>query len=630
MFSHAQTNRIDILRNVFEKANTTEAKKSAILSICEEFNSLSADSLLRYVSIGRQLFPVDSKEYLKLLNYQCMSFYKAGKISEGLSLGDSLLQHAFARKDLHDIKMEIIGTYSGGLIRNGQVKESIQHAFEMLEESEPMKDSVNIVRAYIYLGWSNMELGQFPTAIKWLNKATLFSKNANLRPRLCVVYANNASSYNNINKPDSAFYFIQQALDCSRETENLTTLANALNIRADMYINKNDYVSAEKDMKEALEVRQHIGEPQLIISDMAQLSFFYSSIGQTDKGITIAKEGIAMAQNINNLNKLVFLYSALGENYRKSNRVNEYDSTLETIIRLKDSLYKKNSGDAIAEVEAKYNLQKQQNIIITQDYALTRSRYLIIGSTLLFLLGLLLIWILYRNYRLSQRRKMEFAVAEQKLISLKAIETARESERKRIAADLHDNLGSYAAAITANVKYLCEKQGTEDDVTLAQLDENAQSMVTQLSDTIWVLKNEHLPFTVLADRFKVWMLRLMQNYPYIKYHYNENINDDIEFTPVRILNIFLILKECVNNAVKHSGCTEIKIDFYSKEGWRICIEDNGKGFETTYISKGSGVDNIRNRAKESGWIVEWQRVAPTGTRVVIKEVERLTIDHTTK
>ncbi|MEO8770887.1 MAG: histidine kinase, partial [Ferruginibacter sp.] len=606
-FSFAQTNRLDILRKVFNNARSTEEKKQAVLSICDQFTSLSADSLQRYVEIGQQLFSKESKGYLQMLNYLSISLYKAGKITEGLALGDSLIQHAVDTKNIDSVGLEIMSIHCGGLVRNGQSKEAIQQAFNMLQYAEPVKDSLGIVKAYTLLGWANMELEQYPTAIKWLNKATLYcQKNPGLISKACVVYANNASSYNNIGKADSAFYFIQLALDCSRQNENLVCLANSLNIRADMFINKKDYAGAEKDMKEALDVRQLIGEPIMIISDMAQLSMFYASTGQTVKGIDLAKKGIGLAQNINNINKLIFLYSALGENYHKSNQLDEYNATLKNIIRLKDSLYKKNSSDAIAEMEAKYNLQKQQNIIITQNYALTRSRYLSIGSSLLFLLGLLLIWALYRNYRLSQKRKMEFAVAEQKLLSNKAVELARESERKRIAADLHDNLGSYAAAITANVKYLREKQGTEDDVIMAQLDTNAQSMVTQLSDTIWVLKNEYLPFTGLADRFKLWMLKLMQNYPHIKYNYNENIVKDIEFTPGRILHIFLMLKECVNNAVKHSNCTELKIDFFSNDTWRIGIEDNGRGFESTYISKGSGIDNIKNRASESGWIVEWQ------------------------
>ena len=620
----AQTNRIEIFRNLYEKANSPNEKKQFALNMCEQYQSLSSDSLLRYIKIGKEYSQPGSDDYRQFQNYYSAYLFKIGKLAQGLSLSDSLVDLSEFKTDPGAVSMSIIAIRCGGLIRNGQNKDAIEQSFLLLQAAEKLKDTLNVLKAYTLLGWANMELDQNYDAIKWLNAGIHYTADPAFIDKKYNLFSNIAACYDNVGKSDTALYYVTLALKYSSLNDNLTSLANAWNIRATIHINTGEYAAAEQDMKEAIAVRQQIGDMLYVTSDMASLSSLYAFTNQTDKGIDIAKKGIVIAENGNNLSKLIFLYSSLGENYQKSKQQEQYDSTLEIIIKLKDSLFKKSSGEAIAEMEVKYNLQKQQNIIITQNYALTRSRYLVIGSTLLFLLGLVLIWILYRNYRLTQRRKMELAVAEQKSLSIKAVETARENERKRIAADLHDNLGSYAAAITANVKYLCEKQGTGDDVLLAQLDENAQSMVTQLSDTIWVLKNEHLPFTVLADRFKAWMLRLMQNYPNIQYHYSENINDDIEFTPVRILNIFLILKECVNNAVKHSNCTALKIDFYSKEGWRISIEDNGRGFGTTYISKGSGVDNIKNRAKESGWTVEWQKVTPTGTRVVISEVEKLT------
>jgi signal transduction histidine kinase len=269
---------------------------------------------------------------------------------------------------------------------------------------------------------------------------------------------------------------------------------------------------------------------------------------------------------------------------------------------------------------AKYELQKKENIIMQQENTLVRNRYFTIGSLLAFCLAVIIIWLVYRNYNHIQQRKMEQALADEKINSLKAVQDAEEKERKRIAADLHDNLGSYAAAIASNIRYLKESSANDNEQLIRQLDENAQGIVTQLSDSIWVLKNEHLPITKLADRFKAWAQRLIQNYPHIKYYYEEDIEQDVELTPAKILNIFLILKECLNNSLKHSNCNEVRISFTSNEKLSMRIEDNGKGFQSNLVNKGSGIDNIKFRAKECELHVKWETLQPVGTRVTIFKV----------
>ena len=417
-----------------------------------------------------------------------------------------------------------------------------------------------------------------------------YTSNEAILEQCGFLFSNIASSYNNVNQTDSAFYFIEKALKYSRKQEVLSLTANALNIRAAMYIKQKNFSAAENDMQEALKIREQIGDALFVISDMAQLSSFYASIKKTDKGIALAQKGIIMAREKNNLSKLIFLYGALSENYFQANMQKEYGETLVKIIDLKDSLSEKNSADAIAGLETKYELQKKENIIIQQESKITRNRYITIGLIIFVVLISMLMGLLYRNRQLVRLRKMESDLVEQKILATEAVKQAEENERKRIAADLHDNLGSFAAAITSNVKYLKEGVASKEEVT-HQLEENAQNMVSQLSDTIWVLKNEHLPFTKLADRFKVWMQRLIKNYPDVKYHYNEEILNDVEFTPVKILHVFLILKECVTNALKHSNCTDLKINFISNKNLQITIEDNGKGIENN-AGEGSGIENI--------------------------------------
>jgi signal transduction histidine kinase len=428
------------------------------------------------------------------------------------------------------------------------------------------------------------------------------------------MFSNIASCYNNINNTDSAFYFINIALDRSRRAQNLTILANALNIRAAIYISLAKYKEAEVDLREALGIRKKIGDAMYITADLAQLSFFYADMGATDKGIAAAKEGIRMAHIIQNTSKLIFIYKALAYNYKKADLFEDYAATLEKIIELKDTLSKKNADDAISVLEAKYEIQKQENIILQQKSRLYKNKIvtwaILIGACFMTLSA----WLGYRNYKHLQARKLKDAVNQEKQNTVMAIQQAEENERKRIAADLHDNLGSYAAAIKANAREI--KVFHPELQASSQIEENAEQMVTQLGETIWVLKNEELRLTDIADRFKVWIQRLLLNYPHIKYYYQESIEVDHAYSPNQTLDLFLILKECVTNAIKHSNGTELKIIFYSNENVVLTIQDNGSGFDMNAITQSSGINNVIKRATNFNYFVDWKS-NQSGTKVSI-------------
>ena len=141
------------------------------MAICDRTYSLSADSLLKYLNTGQQLFPPASKEYIKLKNYYCFYLFKTGKIKEGLALNDSLIQHAVDKKNIDALGMDILATRCSGLIRNGENKEAIELCFDILQYAEPVKDTAGIIKAYNLLGWANMELEKYTDAIRWLKKA---------------------------------------------------------------------------------------------------------------------------------------------------------------------------------------------------------------------------------------------------------------------------------------------------------------------------------------------------------------------------------------------------------------------------------------------------------------------------
>lgn len=203
---------------------------------------------------------------------------------------------------------------------------------------------------------------------------------------------------------------------------------------------------------------------------------------------------------------------------------------------------------------------------------------------------------------------------------LKALQLKQEiqEERERISRDLHDNLGAYAAAIASNLANFKNEENTDNQTILKQLKINSQSIISQLSATIWALNKEAISLTSVSDRFKVFIQKIQPNHPGINISIEENISNDQVLSPANALHLLRIMQEGVNNALKHSGGNCIKILIDSEKKWSVRISDNGKGFEEGVVREDrNGLKNMKMRTGQSGWYIHWQKNIPSGTSVVI-------------
>jgi signal transduction histidine kinase len=192
-------------------------------------------------------------------------------------------------------------------------------------------------------------------------------------------------------------------------------------------------------------------------------------------------------------------------------------------------------------------------------------------------------------------------------------------ERERISRDLHDNLGAYAAAIASNVSTINNISNEKDQNVLNQLQNNSQSIINQLNDTIWALNKEAISLTIISDRFKVFLQKIQPNYPKVNIEIKEEIINDIALSPVNALHLFRIMQEAINNALRHSDSTNVLLSIISDDSWKVIIKDDGKGMPELNEKKssGNGLQNIKLRSEETGWKVTWKEGYPKGTELII-------------
>jgi len=292
-----------------------------------------------------------------------------------------------------------------------------------------------------------------------------------------------------------------------------------------------------------------------------------------------------------------------------------YASTLEKIIAEKDAFYEANSANTLASLQAKYELQKKEGTIIKQQLDLTKKNYLIYGSIILAGFALLLFWVLFNNYRRKQKLKMEYALQEEKRLSAQSIIDAEEQERKRIAADLHDNIGAYASAIRADVEKLSSKGTTESNIPLQNLEQHSREIINSLRDTIWVLNKENITITGIGDRIKSYTGKLQPSYNFIQFHIKEEITNNRRINSQHALNIFRIIQEAIHNSLKYSRAENIYIEIISHETLMLSVTDDGIGIDEKNTGIGNGMKNMKTRANDIGMKISIQANKNKGTKV---------------
>jgi two-component system, NarL family, sensor kinase len=599
--------QIGALKKDIENAPGTKQKLDRIFSLCDKNESLNNDTLYTYALIAKKLALKihDQKAEIRANYYLTISYANKGDLGRVIAMSDSnrqLLTRISGDKSLY----ENFGLRKANAIaKTARYKEALVLGYQLLKEAESSNDTLMQVKSENFIGWVNREIGQFQPALNWFYKAVQYASYPKYFAACRKAMANMAGVYIDRNQMDSAYYFINKALDADKADQNLTNMVDVLNVKGYLLVLDHQNKAAGPFFNAAYTIRRQLGDPSLIISEIITLCQYDMVSGQPEKGIDLAKEGIGIANKYHLKVDLVNMYSSLASNYKAGNDYANYSNTLEKIISIKDSIYRNDAVRALAEIEAKYEVQKKENTIIRQKLDIINRDKFLYAALAFSALLLFIIFILYANYRKKQERQKQ-----QETI---AVMQAEENARKRIASDLHDNIGAYAAAISAGVDELYNETAANPQV-LENLKSNVFEIMTSLRDTIWAMSKESVTLTNLSDRIKIYVQKIQSSYKGVQIIVEENINVDHILSPLNALHLFRILQESVNNSLKHSKCSRLSIYFKCDQVCIISVEDDGNGFDPDKSQGiGNGMSNMQLRATEAGISIDFKQVHPHGT-----------------
>jgi signal transduction histidine kinase len=617
----AQTKTIDSLKKIIRMSSSPRNKLLALRRLCEHNNSLSIDTLYVYArqlkATGQQLNNEAAISYAE----QDMALYYASRsrIDTAIQIVSAQLKKEVVKHD-PELLLTLLLARARLLYRNNQYKEALQELFAVITEAERKNNIPFQVMGKTGIGWLQLDMKQYADALNWFHKALATPGSSDYLPAYSALYSNLATAHQTLGNTDSALHYIRKAISNARQHETLNFLATSLRIYADILMHQKKYAAAENALKEMVEIRKVSDGSFFVNYDMSLLAHFYAQTAQAEKGIRLCKAVIDSAYKSGITTQLPLMYEALAANYKVAGQYKTYGETLEKTKALQDSLYTMNTGQLLAGLQAKYEIQKKENIIIQQKLDLVQKNMLFYALLTILLFASVITTLLFRHYRKRQQLKLQLLQEEERRKSERAILEAEEAERKRIAADLHDSLGAYAASIASNIDHLHQAATVENKQVLAELKNNSQAIVSQLTDTIWVLKKDALSLTAISDRVKLFIQRIAPSYPQVTIDVFEDIQTDFVLPPAQAFHLFQIIKEAVNNSLRHSRCTQVTIKITGASHWQLSVIDNGSGLwrSTMLANGGNGLVNMKARAHQAGWRIQWQTAQPGGTSVIVE------------
>jgi len=270
-----------------------------------------------------------------------------------------------------------------------------------------------------------------------------------------------------------------------------------------------------------------------------------------------------------------------------------------------------------------------------------RLALLIATSAMLMMAGFAIIFVIYyQKKQLEQEKKLRDIESSYQKMLLETALHSEESERRRIAQDLHDDIGTMLSLTKLSLNQLTKilykdsprlvsSPSDADSLSTprAELTLNkAQSLVEETIIHVRRITRDLVPTTLdqfgLVAAIEEFIQRIGESHaPSVQFYYD---GEEIPRQSPRVeLALYRITQELVNNAIKHANCDEIVIDLHLAQGKiELRVTDNGKGFDPAALQAtnkaGLGLRNIESRLSVINGLVSYRKPGTRGSRARIQ------------
>jgi signal transduction histidine kinase len=456
---------------------------------------------------------------------------------------------------------------------------------------------------------------------------------------LSLVAGNLSGIFIEIKRYDKARYFAAIGYELSQKKNDTLGMGYSLVNLATSDTNDSLFEAAKKRSYEAYLIAEKYNDVALKMFSLTNYGAALKELGNTELAIKQYEKVLEIAKSLKNDYHIVYALKDLGEcniyigNYREAKRYfieaipygeklqnytilskihlglsiceeslnNIFESLNERKLydNYKDSINISEQDQIINELEAKFeNEQKnrkliEQKLIIQEEKNTSYKRLILLISACILLL--VSVAIIYLRLKISKQRELNL----KKEMLVKEL-SAREDERNRLAADMHDDLGAGLSTIRMISELSKNKPIDELKIDINKISIRSEELVESMRQMIWAMSNNNDTVEDLYIYIRIYSKQFLDDHQIqSQINFPDDKNDRKVSSEIR-RSLFLITKEILHNTVKHANASMVNINMNMiGSNFSISFHDNGKGIIKQDVKTfGNGIKNIRSRVKD--------------------------------
>lgn len=390
---------------------------------------------------------------------------------------------------------------------------------------------------------------------------------------MVTLYGNLANLHKELKQADSSLFYYESALRMNRSLDNPLHELHLLAGQAETYNEMKQFALARSllDKAYALARKHHVG--------LSEFRNIYREYANASLGLRQYKEAIPW--------------------YDKYMETKDSLSTLEAKALLEDYELK------LRQAEAGQKLAQQQRRIDQLEQLRQRQNLqMVLAALVVFVLigGLAVAYLFARQRQRIAANALLVAEHEHALAVVQSELQGQRKERLRIAKEMHDDLGASLTAIGLLSEVVKTRMGKETTPEVEKISIISADMVTTMNEIIWSLNTKNDNLNGLIAYTRAYASEFIDNTNLDLRTQVQESSREIAIRGADRRNIFLTVKEALNNVVKHAQASQVSL-LIRPEANQLLIEvgDDGHGFtpnERTRLR--NGLSNMKHRMGESG------------------------------